>query len=221
MSENFLYFTHPFTCMVSGPTSSGKTYLVRNIIKNYKTLIKFQEKINIINVQWAYGQEQNLYKEPIGDNVNIQYIQGLPTEDEIGTFSPKLLIIDDLMSDLGDNKDLANLFSRGSHHLGVSVIFITQNLFHQGKQMRTIGLNCHYFIIMKSVRGKAQLSHFCRDVFPGKSKYLLEAYDDATSNDPYSYIKVDLTQQTLEKFRVSTKIIPEKAIFRPVFYIPR
>src|SRR5437868_5442427 len=179
MSENHLKFIHPFTCMVSGPTSSGKTYLIRNILSAHQMLIKFEEKIQNLKVLWAYGQIQNLYSQEISSNVTTKYISGLPSEEEIKEFNPNILVIDDLMSDLGDDKNIANLFTRGSHHLGISVIFITQNLFHQGKQMRTIGLNSHYYIIMKSVRGKAQLRHFCSDVFPGKTKYLLEAYDDA------------------------------------------
>ena len=32
-----LKFKHPFTCIVSGMTSSGKTLLVRNILKNWKS----------------------------------------------------------------------------------------------------------------------------------------------------------------------------------------
>ena len=68
------------------------------------------------------------------------------------------------MTELGDNKKFADLFTKGSHHMNLSVIFISQNLFHQGKQMRTIGLNCHYIIVMKSARGKAQLSHLGRDL---------------------------------------------------------
>ena len=221
--ENFK-FRHPFTCMLSGPSGSGKTFLVRRILKHYRLLTNIQS--NTLRVLWAYGQWQPLYTEKISDNVLVNYVSGLPSEDEIKEYKPQIIIIDDLMLDLGNNKELGNLFSKGSHHLGISVIFITQNLFHQGSQMRTIGLNCHYLIIMKSARGKAQLRHFAGDVFPGKTKYLLEAYDDATKESPYSYIKVDLTQQTPEKYRVTSKITPEEVKqlgvdFAPTVYIPR
>ena len=226
MSNLFLKFKHPFTCMVSGPTSSGKTVFVRRLLNSYKTIFHFEEKkLDKLRVLWAYGQMQNLYSLKISNSVDIKYISGLPNEEELKTYRPNILVIDDLMSDIGDNKNLADLFTRGSHHLGISVILISQNLLHQGKQMRTIGLNCHYYIIMKSVRGKAQLRHFCSDVFPGKTNFLMEAYEDATKHNPYSYIKVDLTQHTDDKYRVSTRITPEEIgeskKSSPIFYVPR
>jgi len=47
-------FKHPFTCVVSGPTSTGKTVLVRKILENWKSLIHINS--NVLNVLWYYGQ---------------------------------------------------------------------------------------------------------------------------------------------------------------------
>ncbi len=47
-------FKHPFTCMVSGPTSSGKTILIREILSGYKNIINIET--NNLRVVWAYGQ---------------------------------------------------------------------------------------------------------------------------------------------------------------------
>ena len=43
---------------------------------------------------------------------------------------------------------------------------------------------------------------------------------------PYSYIRLDMTQETPDKYRISSRITPEEAYdtrldFAPVFYIPR
>ena len=208
----FIQFIHPFTCMVSGPTSSGKTVLVRDILKNYKLLTNI--KANTLNVLWCYGQWQPLYNIPIS-NVKIDYISGLPFEDEMS--GHHIIVIDDLMTELGNSKKLSELFTKGSHHNNISVIFITQNLFYQASQMRTIHLNCHYIILMKSPRGKAQLIHFTRDVFPGKQKLILSCYDDATCN-PYSYLRIDLTQNTPNKYRITSNLIPTQKGFQPTVY---
>ena len=40
---------------------------------------------------------------------------------------PILLIVDDLMQET--NETIANLFTKGSHHRNVSVLFLVQNLF--------------------------------------------------------------------------------------------
>lgn len=216
-------FKHPFTCMVAGPTSSGKTVLVRRILKNHKLLISVG--VEKLKVMWAYGQWQNLYKELI-PNVECEYIEGLPSEENIRESSPHLVVIDDLMTELGGNQKLANLFTKGSHHNNISVIFITQNLFHQGNQMRTISLNCHYPIIMKNPRDKAQIRCFGNQVFPGKLKFFLEAYEDA-AKDSYGYLLIDLTQSTPEKLRLRARITPEevpKSInspIAPIIYISK
>ena len=206
-------FRHPFTCMVSGPTGSGKTFLVRDILKHYKHLIDID--VPKLKVLWAYGQWQSLYTQPI-DNVKVDYVDGLPTEDEISGHD--IVIIDDLMTELGNNLKLSAIFTKGSHHKNISVIFITQNLFHQGSQMRTIGLNCHYLIYMKSARGRSQLRYLGRDLFTTKD-FLPDVYDDATQK-PFSYIRIDLTQETPEKYRVCTNLIPDP-LFRPLFYVPK
>ena len=179
MDLTYFKFRHPFTCMIAGPTSSGKTVLVRRILKSYQLLTTIETQS--LNVLWAYGVWQDLYTKPIADNVNVEYISGLPSKEEIMEYNPQILIIDDLMNELGNDKKFADLFTKFSHHRDISVIFVSQNLFHQGSQMRTIGLNCHYVIIMKSARGKAQLRHLAGDIFPGKTKFLIEAHDDATN----------------------------------------
>ena len=52
---------HPFTMMVAGPTGSGKTHLVRDLLEQHKSSIANINK-DVINVVWAYGIWQNGYQ---------------------------------------------------------------------------------------------------------------------------------------------------------------
>jgi hypothetical protein len=54
------------------------------------------------------------------------------------------------MTELCSDKKLTNLFTKGSHHNDKSVMFISQNIFHQGPQMLKISLNCHNMHLMKN-----------------------------------------------------------------------
>ena len=61
---------------------------------------------------------------------------------------PVLLVIDDLMQET--NETVANLFTKGSHHRNVSVMFLAQNLFPKNKFARTISLNAHYMVLLRT-----------------------------------------------------------------------
>ena len=81
---------HPFTCLVSGPTGSDKTSLVKVIIEQ-KVINPFPK-----NILWLYAADQPLNKGLKG----LEFYRGIP-EDIEESFNPKeenLLIIDDFMT---------------------------------------------------------------------------------------------------------------------------
>jgi len=51
-----LYFKHPFNCIVSAPTKSGKTELVKNIVLNAHKIIE-PTPVQII---WSHTEWQSL-----------------------------------------------------------------------------------------------------------------------------------------------------------------
>ena len=63
-----------------------------------------------------------------------------------------IIVLDDLMSECSKDQRVSDLFTRGSHHKGISVFYLTQNLFPPGKLSRTISLNCHYIFVFKNPR---------------------------------------------------------------------
>ena len=213
MNFNDLKFKTPFTAMVAGPTGSGKTSLVRRILSENKNLILINDPLKVL---WCYGCYQELYNKPI-NNVEISYVEGLTNETEIKEYKPNIIIIDDLMNELGNNKKLANLFTKNSHHFNMSVFFIVQNVFHQGSQMRNISLNCHYLILLKNPRDRSQILTLARQLYPSKPKYLLECYDDATSNQ-FGYILIDLSPTTPDKLRLRTRITLTENKYSPIIY---
>jgi len=84
------------------------------------------------------------------------------------------------------------LFTRGSHHRNISVILITQNLFHQGRNFKDISLNAKYFVLFKNVRDKRQFSNLGNQVLPEDNTGLFKAYLDAKKRD-HGYLFLDLT----------------------------
>ena len=72
------------------------------------------------------------------------------------------------MAQSGKNNRISDLFTKGSHPRNLSVIYIVQNIFHQGKEMRNISLNAHYIVLFKSPRDKQQVSMLARQINPDR-----------------------------------------------------
>ncbi|CAH3183243.1 unnamed protein product [Porites lobata] len=68
---------------------------------------------------------------------HIEFVKGIPTALEQDSYfdvnKRNLIVFDDQVIDASKDKRIVNLFTRGSHHRNLSVIYIVQNLFHQGK----------------------------------------------------------------------------------------
>jgi len=218
-SVNHLQFKHPFTALVAGPSGSGKTFLVRDMLRQKDFLM---DGVDSGGIMWCYGQWQDLYSHPV-DGVKIDYFDGLPTRDHLEERKPTLVVVDDLMTELAGDKNMTNLFTKGSHHMNISVIFIVQNLFYNAKEMRTININTNYFILLKNPRDKSQIEHLGKQMFPGKKSYLRDSFLEATSK-PYGYLVIDCKSDTPDILRVRSRILPSehiKGIFRPIVYTPR
>ena len=81
---------------------------------------------------------------------NLEGIEDLPRDQR------HLLIVDNMMEEAGDK--MLKLFTKGSHHRNMSIVYIVQNLLHKGKLHRS--LNTHYLVF-------TQFQTLARQMFPG------------------------------------------------------
>lgn len=201
--DNF-YFKHPFTCVIAGSTGSGKTHFLTNLLLNSERLIDKP----IQNLVYCYGQYLNdTFAQLKKKFPNIKLIEGLDNSLNFNPQKINVLIIDDLMTDCVKSSEICDYFTKGSHHLNLSVILLSQNIFQKGNFTRTINMNAHYVIYFKNPRDNQQIQFIARQMFPGKSNILNEAYTDAVSR-PHGYIFIDFKQSTPDWFRLKTNILP-------------
>lgn len=166
-------------------------------------------------IMYCYGVYQDLFNEMQKSIPNFTLHSGVPTSTEIAEFSGgehDLIILDDLMQDVLDSKTAELLFTQGCHHRKLSVVFITQNIYGQGKSARTIALNCWYMILFKNIRGMSQIRALGGQLFPGKYRVLTDAFEEAT-NEPFGYLLVDLTPRDQDLYRLRTKVFRGEDIF--------
>ena len=143
----------------------------------------------------------------------IEFVKGIPNElDEDWFFDDKmnnLIIIDDQMTETSNDKRILNLFTKGSHHRNLSVIFLLQNVYFQGKIMRTLSLNAAYLVLFKNSRDKLQMVTLGKQMYPGKTNQFVQKYEAAVQR-PYGYLFVDLKPNTKDECRLRTNVLPNE-----------
>ncbi|GFX85997.1 uncharacterized protein TNCV_3719411 [Trichonephila clavipes] len=192
---DYLKLVHPFTLILAGPSGSGKSQFVKKLIEN-KMIKPFPKKII-----WCYGVYQALYEEML----NISFHEGIPSN--LHQSSDALIVIDDLMGELGNDPQLTKLFVKFLHHRNLSIIFVVQNIFHKGKEIGEISLNAHYLVLFKNRRDQSQITHLGRQLYALKVKFFQECYADATSK-PYGHLLIDLKPETDESLHVRKGMFP-------------
>ena len=123
-----------------------------------------------------------------------------------------LVVIDNLMQELSNDPRITSLFTKGCHHRNLNVIFILQNIFPRGKELRDMSLNCHYLVFFKSPRDSSQVNYLGKQMFPGHVKSMQASFQDATCR-PYGYLLCDLKPETPNDFRLRTNIFPGETQF--------
>jgi hypothetical protein len=202
-----LRFRCPAGIHIVGPTMSGKSTLTRRLLNNRDELfIKPFDR-----VVYAYGVLQDNFKEITG---NIEFIHGISAmlEDEnfFDSNENNLLVIDDLMDEIADSRRASALFTRGIHHKNVTVIFLYQNLYKQGKAMRDITLNSQYFLLFKSPRDVQQIKLLGRQL---GLPHLECAYKKAIK-EPYGFLLVNLHPECDERLQLQSNIFGHHKVYR-------
>jgi len=205
-------FQCPSSTMIVGPSMVGKTVLTLSIVRNADLMYTIPPE----KILYAYGVYQKKYEALETELPNLTLHHGLPSRETIEALKTEdgnnLLILDDLMDEICKSSEMCSLFTREVHHGRISVIMISQNVYHQSRYSRTISLNTSYLILMKTCRDLQQIHFLSRQMFPSTSKRLVEAYEDATRL-PHGYLVVNnLTSSGDEDIRLCTSILPEDTL---------
>ena len=170
-------------------------------------------------IVWCYSQWQPAYTEMLVAMPHIEFVKGIPTALEQDSYfdvnKRNLIVFDDQMIDASKDKRIVNLFTRGSHHRNLSVIYIVQNLFHQGKGSRSISLNSHYLVLFKNPRDKSQILTLAKQVNPRQTDFFLNQYENVLKR-PFCYLLIYVKTTTQDNCRQRTNVLPSEGSFNQV-----
>ena len=147
---------------------------------------------------------------------DVYFNEGVPTDFKNAHGRPCLINLVDLLNAVY-SKQVCDLFTKDSHDTNISVILITQNLFHQGRYYRDISLNAKYLVLLKNVRDNNQFMFLARQFYAENFASLYKTYLDATQR-PHVYLLLDLSQDTDDRLRFRTDIFPteQTIVYSPI-----
>ena len=184
-------FEHVFSMLVVGPSQSGKTYFVQQLLT--KNCIQYPEEKPIL-INWFYNQWQPRYdaiKRIL--KKKIVFTQGLPElSEDLNQINPEynnILVFDDLMSQASDSPVLSQLFTQGRHR-NASVILLLQNMFPKGTFNMDISRNALYKVLFRSPGNRKQIDIMAEQTFAKDRKNFMYAYVKETEK-PFGYIILD------------------------------
>lgn len=196
------------TMCVAGPSHSGKSTFVLQLLDNRHDV--FHCATN--RVIWCYGIYQHELNSTLHQKGYISHAGIIPTED-IQPYD--IIVLDDLLQESKNSKDVTSMFTRAAHHKPCFIIFIMQNLFPPGKEARTRSLNVHYYTIFKNPRDKSQVEFLARQILPRNPKALIDVFEAATGK-PHSYLFLDLTQECPDPYRFRGSLFEKPIIIYQV-----
>ena len=203
----------PFSCIVAGPSMSGKTYFVSNLINNWNVLVDKPYDY----IVWWYGQASPFLEklsQVFKDKITL--IQGVPQDlneyvqpDRVGIF-----VFDDSQSEICESHQIADLFTKKCHHENICTLVIFQNLFCEGKFRKTIYRNSSYLVLFKSPLDNTLVYSLARKIFPHNSGVFLSIFQRATEK-AFGYLFIDGKVDTPADARFRSDIFNKN--YQPVF----
>ena len=194
---------------IVGPSGSGKTHFVINLLS--QNVFKEQTR----QIYWLMGINEGESGDTQKQFKALKNVKILKGFEEGWQDKPKkfdVVVIDDLFSESTKEQNFNNMFTKVARHRQVTVIFITQNLFHQGGQHRTRNLNVHYLVIFKNPRDSTIIDFLARQAYPSNRLFLVDAFKDATVDKPHGYLFLDFTQSCPDMLRVRADIFNSNGI---------
>ena len=185
---------------IVGPSVSGKTELIFELLKRKTFYPKFQRAIHF------YKEIQPIFSEKSKTHsIDLTFIK-LNGFDNLRNLENILLVFDDSCEEIYNDK--------AGRHRGLDVIYVTHNLLQQSRWSRTIDLNTSHIILFKSPRDIQQLDHLGRQL--SNTTFLRNCYQLATK-DTYGHLLIDMDPRTSDFLRYCSNITPPGP---SIFYLP-
>ena len=228
---NFDKVMTPFRMILAGPTMSGKSRFIANILKYRSVIInnKFKKIVYCLPAKGFILHAPYLdHLKDLCADVDFHIIEDMPDIESLSLdqdTDSKLIIFDDLMVKAFNSDDVFTLITQTSHHANISVILTTQNIFYPSKHGKTLMQNCSTIVVHWDGNDVQMLNILSMQMFPKGSNFLHQCFEWMHKNPqivPVGYVLIDGAPQSLlsRQMRVRTNIFPKhlESPPEPVFF---
>lgn len=196
-NKNPLAPQHPFRWVAIGPTGSGKTNIVVDLVVNHLYFDKIyiyakdlqDEKYLALIALFETLQEQ-YNKENEDEDEVVVYSDSLD-DINVDQFDPKkqnLVIFDDMITESKKNqKIIDDLFIRGRKTPNCSLVYQTQSLFDTPPLLRK---NANYFTLLKV--NDSELNEIAKRYRNGVSFQEFQDLYHECMNEPFGFMVIDM-----------------------------
>lgn len=207
--EAFRFHT-PSSLMIAGPSGCGKTVFTTKLLLDNLDL--FASPLETI--YYCYGSWQEGFKKL--KKGGVKFHEGIPDNKLLPKWFPNggILVLDDLMDEGGNDKNVLDLFTKQSHHQNITVIYLCQDLFPIGRFAKTISRNAHYISVFKNPRDQLGLRNLLQQSFPTNFNDVMETFRKVTNERPFGYILLDLHPASRDDQRILSHLLKDEGVMR-------
>ena len=196
-----------FRVLISGSSASGKGVCLANILSNkfpYRDI--FKNNIFLFSTTYALGDpslaELDIPEENCFDRLDEEILSQILEEQKLNILEfsknnvpPLLMIFDDILTTISKKRNavINEIYYSGRHYMISSIILVQQYKAIQ----RPIRTNCTSLILFAAENNK-ELSTLS-DEMPCNIKLFQKIFNHATSDQPFSFLKVNLKQTDKNK----------------------
>ncbi len=206
-----LRFARAASHLLVGPSASGKTWRVADILRLKNDIIEGGSEVT--NIVFFYEVWQPIYQRLMNEGIVTKWIKGAPSNESfIDAVQPyaniggSIVVIDDFEQNSAAS-DFSQIVRVTSRHMNASTFLLFQSLFPSQRFARAISLNVKYLHIHKNPRENAQIQYLARQLSPHSYKWIVEAYHEITRK-PFSCMLIDLTQNRQNFLRYRSNYLP-------------
>ena len=178
--ESLLKFVTPCTIGLFGMSNCGKSTYIKKMLEHADGVFTEPPK----RVVFCYNIFQELFHRMAETVPNISFHEGVPDRATMEEWSAQIggghlmIVFDDLYNEVIQSKAVCDLSILLSHHLNISSIISSHNIFMGAKYSKTITTNLHY-IGLFTIRNRRHLSILGSQLFAHKNnaRNFVKVYD--------------------------------------------